>query len=242
MGGVTYHPETGPTRTCRAAGVGFTANRLGFGPRHACTITPGDVSGVPSTSRVAGGAVYRHVPLAVPGTRGAFGPNTCRASESVKYLQTAGTGVKPLAADASADSSSSRSAMAAVATAAARPPHRPTTTHGATPCCTGSASPDRRRTGIMRACPLPTDSQSAKGRPAFGPVRGETSLRSCSWLGLFSSDAATSHSARAASGPNRPVAKRLRHPRRPRQRPHHRRHRQQTSRRAAARSSRSSGE
>jgi hypothetical protein len=59
----------------------------------------------PAAFKVEVGAAYRHDPGAVLGTRDTVEPNTCCASDNVKYLQTAWTGVMPFAADAAGDRS-----------------------------------------------------------------------------------------------------------------------------------------
>ena len=118
--GPVYHPQADPTRTRCAPGVGFPESAWGFGPRDICTKTPGDGLLTSPVFNVAAVVEYRHDPGAVLGTRDTVEPNTCFASDNVKYLQTVRTGVMPFAADAAEDTTTT-SAITAADTATARP-------------------------------------------------------------------------------------------------------------------------
>jgi len=124
--GAMYHPQADPTRTRCAPGVGFPESALGFGPRDICTNTPGDGLLASPVFNDAAEVEYRHDPGAVLGTRDTVEPNTCFASDNVKYLQTVRTGVMPFAADAVEDTKVT-SAIIAADTATARPPCSPFT-------------------------------------------------------------------------------------------------------------------
>lgn len=153
VGGVTYQPEIGPTRTRRASAVGFAETHLGFGPRHACTSTPGAGPLVRPVVSVAGGVEYRHVPLPVRGTRDTLGPNISRASASVKYLHVLATGVEPFAAAAAAGHATSKATHAA--NAPIDRPTRPTMTHSMP-----SSRARRDRYTRVRASPDPAEQVS----------------------------------------------------------------------------------